>query len=140
MSKIQGWDRATAKQAADVIVAALKAAGLEGTMGVSLRYAGGTYGSDTFTVKVALTLAEPSPAAAAARAQDAALLNLPADVVGRTFTAQGTEYKVTGLNIGRPRFPVSADRVRDGKAFKFPVDAVRRGMGLPAVNRWGQPA
>ena len=46
------------------------------------------------------------------------------DPVGRTFTFRGTEYRVTGIVKGRPRYPVSAERVSDGKRFKFPADVL----------------
>ena len=43
--------------------------------------------------------------------------------VGSTFTSKGTEYRVTGYNPSRPKFPVSATRVRDGAPFKFTLAA-----------------
>ena len=42
----------------------------------------------------------------------------------RTFTVRGTEYKITGLSTRKPKYPLLADRVRDGAKFKFPVDQV----------------
>ena len=56
------------------------------------------------------------------------LYGLPKDGVGRPFRYGNREYRITGLDGGRPRFPISADRLPDGKAFKFPVEAAKAGL------------
>ncbi len=47
----------------------------------------------------------------------------PADLFG-TFFVNGTQYRITGLKTRRPKFPISAERVSDGRAFKFPLSSV----------------
>lgn len=71
----------------------------------------------------------------AAFAAKASILGLPADCFGKTFTAKGTQYRITGLHTNRPKFPVDAERVRDGMAFKFRVDGVLRSLGLPVAPK-----
>ena len=45
--------------------------------------------------------------------------------LGTVFRYQGTDYRITGLKTRRPKFPISAERVSDGRGFKFPVFAVK---------------
>lgn len=47
---------------------------------------------------------------------------------GRSFLFKGKPYRITGLNPGAWRFPIEADRVRDGKGFRFPADQVARSL------------
>ena len=49
---------------------------------------------------------------------------LHCDDLGGTFVVNGTKYRITGLKTRRPKFPVSAVRVHDGRSFKFPVSSV----------------
>ena len=59
---------------------------------------------------------------------DASLLGLPSDIVGRTFSFRRSLYEVIEINIGRPKYPVTAERVPDRKRFKFPAHAVLSGL------------
>jgi hypothetical protein len=45
--------------------------------------------------------------------------------LGQTFTANGDEFRLSGLATTRQKFPVQAVRVRDGKPFKFMVGGVK---------------
>lgn len=58
------------------------------------------------------------------------LYGLPKDAFGKTFTVRGTEYRIAAINTRRPKFPVSAVRVRDDRGFKFGADTVRRALGV----------
>lgn len=55
--------------------------------------------------------------------------------IGRTFIAKGTEYKVTGFNPNRPKYPYDTMRTRDNKLFKSTRDAVMRGLGLAGAPK-----
>lgn len=48
----------------------------------------------------------------------------PSDL-GGTFIHQGTQFRITGLKTRRPKFPISAERVSDGRGHKFPEMVVR---------------
>lgn len=50
------------------------------------------------------------------------------DLVGKSFKAKGTEYRITGINPSRPKFPVDCIRVRDQRAFKFTAQGVIDGL------------
>jgi hypothetical protein len=43
---------------------------------------------------------------------------------GRTFRTRGELFRLTAINPNRPRYPISAERVADGRGFKFPAEDV----------------
>lgn len=47
----------------------------------------------------------------------------PADY-GRTFRSRDELFRIVAINPNRPKYPISAERVSDGRGFKFPADNV----------------
>ena len=43
---------------------------------------------------------------------------------GRTFRSKDELFRIVAINPNRPRYPISAERVSDGRGFKFPADNV----------------
>ena len=43
---------------------------------------------------------------------------------GRTFRSKDDLYRIVAINPNRPKYPISAERVSDGRGFKFPADNV----------------
>jgi hypothetical protein len=43
---------------------------------------------------------------------------------GRTFRSGGDLHRIVGINPNRPKYPVSTERVSDGRAFKMPAENV----------------
>ncbi len=43
---------------------------------------------------------------------------------GKTFTNGGEVFRITAINPNRPKYPVSAERISDGRGFKFAVENV----------------
>ena len=43
---------------------------------------------------------------------------------GQTFKSNGEVFRITSLNPNRPKYPISAERVADGRGFKFTVENV----------------
>jgi hypothetical protein len=43
---------------------------------------------------------------------------------GRTFRTRGEIFRITAINPNRPKYPISVERVADGRGFKFPVEDV----------------
>lgn len=41
---------------------------------------------------------------------------------GAVFRAGGEAFRVTGINPNRPKYPISAERVADGRPCKFPAE------------------
>ena len=47
----------------------------------------------------------------------------PADY-GRTFQTGGDLHRIVGINPNRPKYPISTERVSDGRGFKMPAENV----------------
>jgi hypothetical protein len=47
----------------------------------------------------------------------------PADF-GRRFATGREQFKITGIDPRRPKYPVSAERIPDGQGFKFTAEQV----------------
>ena len=73
-----------------------------------------------------------NPSAFARAAQG---LGLPVDCLGKTFTFKGSLYRITDVRLNRPKFPVDAARVKDSAPFKFNVNSVLSGLGLPVTPK-----
>ena len=43
---------------------------------------------------------------------------------GRTFPSKNEIFRIVAINPNRPKYPISAERVSDGRGFKFPADNV----------------
>lgn len=43
---------------------------------------------------------------------------------GRTFRTDGAAFRITAINPNRPKYPISAERVADGRGFKFSAENV----------------
>lgn len=43
---------------------------------------------------------------------------------GRTFTTDGTAFRIIAINPNRPKYPISAERIADGRSFKFSAENV----------------
>lgn len=58
----------------------------------------------------------------------ASQLGLPEDALGKHFNHRGYDFTITGLQLERPKYPVSCTRMMDGKPFKFPVLIVENAL------------
>jgi hypothetical protein len=43
---------------------------------------------------------------------------------GRTFRSKDELFRIVAINPNRPKYPISAERVSDGRGFKFPAENV----------------
>lgn len=43
---------------------------------------------------------------------------------GRIFKTNGEAFRITGINPHRPKYPISAERLADGRAYKFSVENI----------------
>ncbi len=55
----------------------------------------------------------------------AKMLGLPEDAVGRTFTSRGETFKITRIDINKPKYPIIATNLGNNKSYKFPTDMVK---------------
>jgi hypothetical protein len=54
---------------------------------------------------------------------------LKVDDLGRAFTFRAHQYKITGISNNKPKYPILATRLPDGKRFKFAPHDVVLGLG-----------
>ena len=92
--------------------------------GLTVSERGGQYSGATATLKFEVAI----PAMAETRANSDAKLLGAEFSVGDTFTASGDKYTVTGFQLSRRKYPVSASRTSDGKNYKFTVDSISRAI------------
>ena len=57
------------------------------------------------------------------------IVGLNPEDFGREFVCSGTRYKVVGVKLNRPKYPISVERVKDGKCFKFGDALVKSLLG-----------
>ena len=58
----------------------------------------------------------------------ASQFGLDPEDLGREFTLRGTKYRVAGFKIANRRYPVIAERVRDGAGYKMDIRTVREAL------------
>ena len=58
------------------------------------------------------------------------MYGLPEDTIGKEFTSNGRTFKITDVNPNRPKFPISATCIQDGRGYKFPTDQVKFRLGI----------
>ncbi|MFO0993661.1 MAG: hypothetical protein U1E67_17205 [Hyphomicrobiales bacterium] len=51
-------------------------------------------------------------------------IGLSASDFEREFSVEGHRFRLTGIDQRRPKYPISAERVSDGRLCKFPADEV----------------
>ncbi|MTH61148.1 hypothetical protein [Paracoccus litorisediminis] len=116
------------------VLAALKT--LESELGVKFDTAGGMVGQGGGHIKLTVDVQDNGTGLSGAESEFRAYCityGLKPEWFGQTFWSQGVQYRVTGLKISRPKFPIEAVRVKDGAAFKFGASTVRRAIEGGAV-------
>lgn len=98
-------------------------------LGIDVRYAGGRFDANTFTMRVECSTVEESGFVNTRAAEDfkrsAQFYGLEATDLGRRFNYSFETYEITGLKPKSRKFPIIAKRVKDGREFKFMVTSVR---------------
>ena len=127
-------DKTVANDLGDRIAAAMEKIAKD--MGLTYTRGSGRYNETGYHTKVAFkALADGTTGEPADFARNAMMLGLPADCFDKTFVSQGGIYRITGLVLRRRRYPVSAERVGDGKGFKFSETTIKRLLGVPTAPR-----
>ena len=102
--------------------------------GISLKTGGIKFDATAVTIKVEGSIVTADGVVQSkersAFARYCAIFGFKPEHLGATFKSGPTMYRITGLNPGAPRFPVLAERVYDGKGFKFPEESVKRALGI----------
>lgn len=124
--KITKFGREEHRLLSQAVTRALKEVG--DTFGVDLTASGGQIGAGVGRIHLSVRVRETENGkngAAAEWDRVCHVLGLPAGLCGKTFIQKGIIYEITGLQLNRPKFPVSAERVHDGAAFKFPASSIK---------------
>lgn len=100
--------------------------------GVSIRVDGGRFDHQNATLNIKIAVVNDEGEAYDPMVEQFKLFawsyQLSPDDLGKVFTFRGREYKITGLTTRRRKFPITADRVPDGRRFKFPANSVVQGL------------
>ncbi len=101
--------------------------------GVSVKFKPGSFARDGSNATLKFEIAAPDPVTGEAlgrEAQDfkrrATDYGFEPEDLGSEFTVRGTVYRITGLKPRRRTNPICAERVKDGKGFKFPAEQIKR--------------
>lgn len=126
--KLTSMDRQSLKIAQDRILAALKS--VEQELGVKITYQGGTYGA-TGSIKLGIDVLDNGTGKSTAQLQYesyCAMWDMKPEWFGKSFWENGTQYRLTGINPGSPKYCLQIERVADGKTFKATTMMVKHGM------------
>lgn len=103
--------------------------------GVDIRVGGGNVGPHKGMIKVEVEVRDTGTGKSAAQVEYEAYCHwfgLTKEDFGRTFVVNRDLYRISGILPRGQRYNVSAERVSDGRGFKFPADTVKR--ALPALK------
>jgi len=121
--KIERFDRPTAKKMREAINTEL--ASLEEYFGVTVNLGNIRYSDDSLSVKLELRVGgDPEEHARKDWEKNCAFYGFKAEDFGREFTYALDTYKVVGINPRSRKFPLVAERVKNGKQYKMPVSVV----------------
>lgn len=134
---MQSIDTAQARAIAKDIDAALKAVATK--YGIDFRPVRGSFTSTTLNYKIEGATRGETGDAMTLEAREytrcAHLLDLNPNNLFATFYWDGDRYKLTGLKMNRPKFPICAVRLRDGKQFKLTASLLKGAVFEAALKK-----
>lgn len=144
-NKINSFDRATLRALKDVISAALQP--IEQEYGLKITFGSGNFSDTNYTAKLHVDLVNAGTGVVNTQeradwARYAPMYGLEATQLDRIFISRGMQFQVTGFKPNRPKFPVSAKRVADGRGYKFTVNQLRTARWIDQLmkpNKRGPP-
>lgn len=122
-TKITKFGRPSCRKVSDEALEALQAVAEQ--YGLIVKNEPGSFTHNTFTAKFTFSVeAADGTGAPADFAQKAALVGLPEDCFGKTFTDwRNVTFTITGINLRAKKYPVQVTKA-DGRAFKMPAAQV----------------
>ena len=128
-TKIEQFNRPTLRVLSAEANAALAKVAAE--FGLTFETKAGSYSDTEFNFKATFKLntTQAIQRIEQRTASVAQLLGLPEDVVGKTFYSNGVMFTVTGLNLKRRKYPVSATNA-NGTGYKFSEAEVKRCLNV----------
>lgn len=118
---IQSIDRSTCRLLRDKINESLQELAQE--LGVTIEAGNASFTNSNVTFKVNIATKNEDGSVNTKEAEDfrryAARYGLKPDDLGREFTSNGKRFKITGAKPRASRYPILAERIPDGKGYKF---------------------
>lgn len=97
--------------------------------GLKFSVGGGKLGDNSFEIKVSVRPADRKAAEAQA-AETLGWAGIPLGIVsedyGTVFVHAGKAFRLTGVNMNRPAYPVSGNCVKTGRSYKFPASVAHK--------------
>lgn len=126
--KTTSFDKATIREIREAVNEALSPVAMK--YGIAIRAQNASYTGTNVTMKIEMSLVNSEGQTQTREVQDfercAYRFGLVASDFGRVFEAQGSMFKISGLRVRASKKPIVATRTRDGKAFIFSSEAVKR--------------
>lgn len=116
-----------------VVEPAIKKAIEEAFENLKVVMRGGKYNDTSYTMKIEIAMVGEDGKANTTFSTDfkdmATAFGLQPSDLGRRFMFRGNIYEVSGCKPSSYKFPIIANRVCDGKSFKFSAEQVKRALG-----------
>lgn len=126
--KITEFDRATCRRMEVLITNALNSNPALAEFGLSFKIDGGSFNLQAWTARLEVGIVGVDAAKKSFETY-APLVGLKPSDHGRKVIIGEREYELVGIQPGRPRYPIQARRVGDGRMFKFERERVIAAMG-----------
>lgn len=85
-----------------------------------------SYDDATVTFKIRVTVASR---VTSINKGSASMLGFSKDIIGESFIIKRTRHTIVGINLNRPKFPISTE-TQNGARYKFPAERVKRLLSL----------
>jgi len=125
--KINSFDRASLKTLNKAIIEAVQPIAEE--FGIQIKLGGARFTPTDGKVKLICAIQNSDGTYETPERADfkefALMYGLTADDIDMEFEWSKEKFKLTGIKIRSRRFPIMAQRMRDGKSFKFGADIVK---------------
>jgi hypothetical protein len=131
--QIETMDRASVKLLGEKAEQAL--AELADSMGVAFSKQNGKFDpiAGTYTFKGEFSLEGSGQAKFERDVLGLPTSGLKADDYGREFNAQGKRFKIIGINLRAPKYPIEVTCFDDGKSYKFRASQVRLALASSQI-------
>jgi len=136
MRRIQHFDRYTCGMVCDDIEQALEEYAKD--RGLSIKRGPARFGATNLTLKLEISTISDSGTVLTRESQDwnryCHRYKLEPDRVGWMFEYHGQTFQITGLNRKASRYPICAERVSDGKPYRFGCGVVSKAYKLEGAS------
>jgi hypothetical protein len=131
---IKTMDKASVKMLAEKAEEALEALAQE--MGVTFKRGNGSYdyAAGTFSFKGEFGVEGSGRSKFERDVKYLFKSGLTADDYEREFTSKGKRFKIVGINLRAPKYPVQATCLDDGRSYKFPETSVRLALASSPIG------